>query len=216
MAEEMFSFRINQVDLLSFKLPDFTHIETHRVEFNYQQNAIDFGNCVLVDSGYVYIYGTKNLNDFSEIHVARTPLNSKIFYRNWEYFAGNSWRSDIKESAPLMVDLSISGRLASSDMVIVLLLSMDRQERIYTPSFLIRLQELMKKTQYSTPETRYDSTGRLFTTCTGTSTSTLTMACCLYLTFNSINVRDFWRTLNATSPIYTYSHKQHTTQEIKT
>ena len=166
MAEEMFSFRIKQVDLLSFKLPDFTHIETHRVEFDYQQNAIDFGNCVLVDSGYVYIYGTKNLTNFSELHVARTPLNSKVFYRSWEYFDGANWRSDIKESAPIKVDLSISEQFSIfryGDRYI--LLTMDRAGTDIFTFFSNSPYRNFdgKKLQYSTPETRYDSTGRLFT-----------------------------------------------------
>ncbi|RLD64375.1 MAG: hypothetical protein DRJ01_00815, partial [Bacteroidetes bacterium] len=108
LAEEMFAFRIGQIDLLSFSLPDFKHIETHKVAFDYAKNQIDFGNCVMVDGDYVYIFGTKNYPGISKIHVARVLFNSKIFYNNWEYFNGDEWTTDIKKSVPIDLDISVS------------------------------------------------------------------------------------------------------------
>ena len=108
LAEEMWSFRISQIDLLSFKLPDFEHIETKKVDFDYTENQIDFGNCVMVDKDYVYIYGTKNLPFKSNIHVARVPFNGELFHNNWEYFTGTEWDKNIKKSAPIEIDISVS------------------------------------------------------------------------------------------------------------
>ena len=108
MAETIFSFRISHIDLLSFTFPEFKHIETHRVEIDYQVNQIDFGNCVMVDNGYVYIYGTKNFPGNAKIHVARLPLSNRLFYKDWEYYTGAKWDKNINRSEPLDIDISVS------------------------------------------------------------------------------------------------------------
>ena len=108
LEEDMFSFRIAQIDLLSFKLPLFEHIETRKVDFDYPENQIDFGNCVMVDEGYVYIYGTKNDPGMSRVHVARVPFDSQEFQTNWEYYTGENWDPDIGKSLPIEVDISVS------------------------------------------------------------------------------------------------------------
>jgi hypothetical protein len=108
VAETIFSFRISHIDLLSFTLPEFKHIETHRVEIDYPVNQIDFGNCVMVDKGYVYIYGTKNFPDNAKIHVARVPLSNRLFYKDWEYYTGTKWDKNINRSEPLDIDISVS------------------------------------------------------------------------------------------------------------
>lgn len=108
MAEEIFSFRISHIDLLSFSYPDFRHIETQTVNIDYPSSLIDFGNCVMVDKGWVYVYGTRNLPDMSKIHVARIPCNSNIFKSDWEYYTGSSWDKDIRKSMPLDIDISVS------------------------------------------------------------------------------------------------------------
>lgn len=108
MYQAIFTFDISHIDLLSFTYPEFKHLETHRVEINYPASKIDFGNCVLVDDGYVYIYGTRNLPDFSKIHVARVPLSNRVFYKDWEYFTGTEWNKNINNSEPLDIDISVS------------------------------------------------------------------------------------------------------------
>jgi len=108
LEEDMFSFRIAQIDLLSFKLPVFEHIETRKVDFDYPEYQIDFGNCVMVDEGYVYIYGTKNDPGMSRVHVARVPFDSQEFQTNWEYYTGENWDPDIGKSLPIEVDISVS------------------------------------------------------------------------------------------------------------
>jgi hypothetical protein len=108
LLADMFGFRISHIELLSFTLPDFRHIETHIADINYPVSQIDFGNCVLVDKGYVYIYGTKNEPNISKIHVARVPLDSRTFYNNWEYSTGAGWDKNIEKSAPIDIDISVS------------------------------------------------------------------------------------------------------------
>jgi hypothetical protein len=108
MYQAIFTFDISHIDLLSFTYPEFRHLETHKVEINYPVSRIDFGNCVLVNDGYVYVYGTRNLPDFSKIHVARVPLSSRFLYRDWEYFTGTTWDKEIEKSEPLDIDISVS------------------------------------------------------------------------------------------------------------
>ncbi|NLE35317.1 MAG: hypothetical protein GX622_09450 [Bacteroidales bacterium] len=108
MAETIFSFRISNIDLLSFSYPDFRLLETHRVEIDYPVNQIDFGNCVMIDEGYVYIYGTKNLPGKAEIYAARVPFDSRVLYRDWEYSTGDGWEKDISRSVSLDINISVS------------------------------------------------------------------------------------------------------------
>ena len=107
-VKNIFTFAISHIDLLSFSLPGFGHLGTHRVEINYPASQIDFGNCVMADEGYLYIYGTRNKPGHSQVHVARVPIESACFYKGWEYFTGNDWDKDISRSAPLDIDLSVS------------------------------------------------------------------------------------------------------------
>jgi hypothetical protein len=108
LLADMFGFRISHIELLSFTLPDFKYIETHEVDINYSVSQIDFGNCVMVDDGYIYIYGTKNSPGNAKIHVARVPFGSRAFYSNWEYSTGTGWDKNIEKSVPIDIDISVS------------------------------------------------------------------------------------------------------------
>jgi len=165
MAEEMFAFRIAGIDLLAYKLPDFIHLATNRVEYDYSKYPIDFGNCVMVDNGYVYIYGTKNEPHFSKIHVARIPLNSKVLYKDWEFFNGSGWDTSIAASAPIETDISVSEQFSIFKYRNkYVLLTMERAgSDIYnyiadSPTGVFT----NKKFQYCPPEPEQDSTGRIF------------------------------------------------------
>ncbi len=165
LTEDMFAFRIGWVDLLSFTLPDFKHIETHKADFDYLDRSIDFGNCVMVDGDYVYIYGTENLPGFSKVHVARVPFNSKNFYEGWEYSTGDGWDSNILNSQPIETDVSVSEQFSifkHNDKYILL-----TQERagtdIYTyVSDYPNKGFKNKKFIYHTPDHDLDSTNRIF------------------------------------------------------
>lgn len=165
MAEEMFAFRIAGIDLLTYKLPDFTLLENHRIEYDYRKYPIDFGNCVMVDNGFVYIYGTRNEPGISRIHAARTPLNSNVFYANWEFFNGTGWEHNIEASVPINVDISVSEQFSIFRIGNkYILLTMERAGTdIYTyvsdtPTGIFT----NKKMQYRPPEPERDTTGRLF------------------------------------------------------
>ena len=108
MTETMFAFRISRIDLHSFKYPGFTHLETNNVDIDYSRNQIDFGNCIMVDEGYVYIYGTKIYPDKAKIHVARIPLESNALYTGWEFYDGTEWNDSICNSIPMETDVSVS------------------------------------------------------------------------------------------------------------
>jgi len=165
MAEEMFAFRIAGIDLLSYKLPEFVHLATHTVEYDYRKYPIDFGNCVMIDNGYVYIYGTKNEPHFSKIHVARVPLSRNALYKDWEFFNGSGWDSSISASAPVETDISVSEQFSIFKYYNkYILLTMERAGTdIYTytadtPTGVFT----NKKFQYRPPEPEQDTTGRIF------------------------------------------------------
>ncbi|MGD9977878.1 MAG: hypothetical protein AB7S54_08080 [Bacteroidales bacterium] len=166
LTENMAAFRISQIDLLSFTLPDFKYIETRSTPFCYKENQIDFGNCVMVDSGFVYIFGTQNLPGFSKIHVARVPLNSKNFSENWEYSTGKGWDNNIRNSKPIEIDVSVSEQFSIfryGNKYILL-----TQERAGTDIYTYTSSSpekgySNKRFIYHTPDCDLDSTKTLFT-----------------------------------------------------
>jgi hypothetical protein len=108
LEETVLAFRISHIDLLSFSLPEFRHLDTWKAGFDYKAYPIDLGNCVMVDEGYVYIYGTRNDPDKARIHVARIPFDSGEFHSGWEYYNGEDWSGDIDRSVPIDLDISVS------------------------------------------------------------------------------------------------------------
>ena len=166
LTEDMFAFRLRSIDLLTFTLPDFTHIKTYsKVGFDYSGRSIDLGNCVMVDGDYVYIFGTENLPGFSKIHVARVLYNSKNFTEGWEYSTVDGWDTNIMNSKPIEIDVSVSEQFSIfkyNDKYILL-----TQERagtdIYTyVSDYPNKDFKNKKFIYHTPDHDLDSTKRIF------------------------------------------------------
>ncbi len=166
LTEEMFAFRVSHFDLLSFTLPDFKHIETQKTGYDYDENSIDFGNCVMVDDDYVYIFGTKNFPGNAKIHVARVPFNSRTFHNNWEYSTGVGWDRDINRSTPIELDISVSEQFSIFkylDKYVLL-----TQERAGTDIFTYvsdfpNKGFKNKKNIYHTPESELDTTNRIHT-----------------------------------------------------
>jgi len=164
LQEAALAFRISHIDLLAFSMPDFSHLFTVKTDFDYTEHPIDFGNCVMVDEGYVYIYGTKNDPGMSKVHVARIPLDAKDFHTNWEYSTGDSWDTDISKSVPINVDISVSEQFSIfryEDEYVLL-----TQERggvdifTYTSSFPNRGFR-NKKFIYHTPDREADTAGHI-------------------------------------------------------
>jgi len=60
-------------------------------------NGVIYGDRILVDTGYVYIYGRKNDPDNFNIpypHMARTTEGNIMDQSSWEYYDGTGWSSD--------------------------------------------------------------------------------------------------------------------------
>lgn len=166
LLADMFGFRLSHIDLLSFTLPDFRHIETHKVDINYPVSQIDFGNCVMVDDGYVYIYGTKNFPGNAKIHVARVPLSSRTFYNNWEYSTGTGWDKNIEKSIPIDIDISVSEQFSifKYKNKYILLTQERTGADIFTyVSDFPNKDFHNKKFIYHTTESESDTTKRIFT-----------------------------------------------------
>lgn len=165
LTENMFAFRVGGIDLHSFTLPGFKHIETKKLGFDYTEYQIDFGNCVMIDNEYVYIYGTKNFPGIAKVHTARIPLSSKTFYDNWEYSTGDGWDKDISKSSPIEIDLGVSEQFSIfryKDKYILL-----TQERGGTEIFTYTSDYPdkgfgNKKFIYHTPEHGLDSTKNIY------------------------------------------------------
>ncbi|PLX22559.1 MAG: hypothetical protein C0597_02325 [Marinilabiliales bacterium] len=166
LAEDKFAFRVGGIDLHTFTLPDFKYIETKKAGFNYAENKIDFGNCVMVDGEYVYIYGTKNSPGLAKVHTARVPLNSKTFHNNWEYSTGDGWDKDIKRSIPIEIDLGVSEQFSifKFQEKYILLTQERGGEDIFTyTSDYPNKGFSNKKFIYHTPEHDLDSTKKIHT-----------------------------------------------------
>jgi len=94
-----FNFEHAGMDVASFTYPglQFLHIVPLHI---HDLNGVLYGDRVMEDSGYLYIYGRRN--DDPEInipypHVARTSVGS-LMDQEWEFYNGNGWSSDPQDT----------------------------------------------------------------------------------------------------------------------
>jgi hypothetical protein len=106
---EGFNFAHDGNDIASFSYPGLVFINTVPLEAH-QINDVIYGDRVLADTNYLYIYGRKNDPDNYNIpypHVARTTEGSMKNQSTWEYYNGTDWSTDPATSKPFQ-DIPVS------------------------------------------------------------------------------------------------------------
>jgi hypothetical protein len=86
-------------DITNFTYPDLQFINSVPIKCHAMNNVL-YGDRVLIDSGFVYIYGRKSdetLYNLPFPHVARAPLDS-LMVQNWEFYTGSAWSAEPSES----------------------------------------------------------------------------------------------------------------------
>lgn len=86
-------------DIANFTYPGLQFINSVPVRCH-EKNQVLYGDRVLVDSGFVYIYGRRNDHPDIDIpypHVARAPIDS-LMKQQWEFYTGKGWSADPEET----------------------------------------------------------------------------------------------------------------------
>jgi hypothetical protein len=93
-----FNFKYNAAYLARFSYPDIVLVDMTKIPY-YDQNGVCYGNSVLVENGYTYIYGrqeTDTVYHISYPHVARAIAGN--ITGPWEFYNGSSWVSNPDET----------------------------------------------------------------------------------------------------------------------
>jgi hypothetical protein len=93
-----FNFKYNAAYIARFAYPEIVLVDLTRLPY-YDSNGLCYGNSVLVENGYTYIYGRKETDTVYHIsyaHVARVPVGN--ITAPWEFFNGVSWVSNPVET----------------------------------------------------------------------------------------------------------------------
>ncbi len=96
-----FNFKYNSLFLGRYTYPDITLVDLTRLPY-YDFNGVCYGNSVLVENGYTYIYGRKESDTIYHIpypHVARAVAGNLA--GPWEFFDGSNWVSSAESSVKI-------------------------------------------------------------------------------------------------------------------
>jgi hypothetical protein len=94
-----FNFKYKAANLVRFTYPGMQRIDIGKLPY-YDRNGVCYGNSVLVEDGYTYIYGRKEPDTVYHIpypHVARVPAGN--IQAPWEFYDGSGWTPDPVGSA---------------------------------------------------------------------------------------------------------------------
>jgi hypothetical protein len=97
----MWDFDYASVDVVTFKLPDFTLLSIDR---KVTDPPFNYGACLLEDGGFTYIYGMEKVGFQKFLHVAR--VSGHDLNGEWEYFTGTDWSADPAASARVFANVS--------------------------------------------------------------------------------------------------------------
>jgi len=93
-----FQFEFDGNDIANFSWPDLGFINSISIPY-YPINEVIYGDRILADSIYLYIYGRKEENKDYNIaypHVAR--VNADSLLSTWEFYNGSGWTTDTAAS----------------------------------------------------------------------------------------------------------------------
>ena len=88
------NFKYTGAVISFFSLPDISLLSIRHLPY-YEVNNVCYGNAVMVDNGYTYIYGRQETDTVYHIaypHVARVPAGNIL--APWQFFNGSSWVDD--------------------------------------------------------------------------------------------------------------------------
>lgn len=106
---EGFNFAHAGNDIANLTWPGLEFINAVPLEAH-EVNGVIYGDRVLADTGFIYIYGRKNDTDNFNIpypHVARTTEGNIMDQSYWEYYNGTGWSADPAASKPFQ-DIPVS------------------------------------------------------------------------------------------------------------
>jgi hypothetical protein len=89
-----FNFKYISAQLAFFTYPEIQFLDMVQIPY-YNQNNVCYGNCVMVENGYTYIYGRKETDTVHHVsypHLARAPAGN--LQAPWQFFNGTSWVND--------------------------------------------------------------------------------------------------------------------------
>ena len=93
-----FNFKYKAANLARFTYPDISLVDFKKLPY-YDTNGVCYGNSVMVENGYTYIYGRKEDDTVYHInypHIARVPEGNIM--APWEFYTGNAWSADPAQS----------------------------------------------------------------------------------------------------------------------
>lgn len=108
-GSEGFNFAHAGNDIANFTYPGLEFISTVPLHAH-AVNGVIYGDRVLADTSYLYIYGRKSDPDNFNIpypHVARTTEGHLMHQSTWEYYNGTGWSTDPGASKPFQ-DIPVS------------------------------------------------------------------------------------------------------------
>jgi len=93
-----FNFKYKSLCLAFFSYPEIEFLDLIPIPY-YSQNKVSYGNCLMTDNGFTYIYGRQEIDTVYHIpypHVARVPSGN--LQAPWQFFNGSSWVDNPEES----------------------------------------------------------------------------------------------------------------------
>lgn len=93
-----FNFKYKAAMVARFTFPEIKLVDFTTLPY-YDTNGVCYGNSVLVENGYTYIFGRKEYDTVYHIpypHIARVPEGNIL--APWEFYTGNSWSTDPAET----------------------------------------------------------------------------------------------------------------------
>lgn len=96
---EGFNFEHAGNDIAVLTFPSLERVRTFPISAS-EANGVLYGDRILEDSGYTYIYGRKSDpgTNIPYPHVARA-VNGEVHSQEWQFFNGSGWSSDPGETA---------------------------------------------------------------------------------------------------------------------
>lgn len=98
----MWDWHWSGTDIATFSLPG---LHQEKITAAESANGVTYGAALLRDAGVTYVYGVEDLQRANHVHVARAV--SGHLDGVWEYWNGDSWQADPRESKRLLAGAAL-------------------------------------------------------------------------------------------------------------